>query len=111
MARSRTRNNSAHKLTPRTLPNLLHFLPTIMGIDIKEDKPFHSGSKMNGHPLLILSDYFTLDVFKKQTTMIAGDSYLYGAGCPHLNHLINPYKHTADTDIQEISLNAGISIP
>jgi hypothetical protein len=111
MAGSTTRNKSVTNSRPGSLPYLFHFLPAIMGIDIKEDKPLHPGSKMNGHPPLILSHYFTLDIFKKQTTMIADDAYLYGARCPHRNNLINPYKHTADTDIQETSLNAGICIP
>jgi hypothetical protein len=82
-----------------------------MGIDIKEDKPFHPGSKVNGYSLFILSDDFTLDVFKEQTAMITGDPYLYGTRCPDRNHLINPYKHPADTNIQESRLNAGIDIP
>ncbi len=28
---------------------------------------------MNGQPMLILPDHLTLDIFKEQTTVIAGD--------------------------------------
>ena len=87
------------------------FLPATMGINFKDNKPLHFGNKMNGHPILILSDHFPLDVFKKQMAMIAYNSYLYGAGCTHRNYLFNPYKHAADTDIQKISLNTRINIP
>jgi hypothetical protein len=81
-----------------------------MGIDLKEDKPFHSKSKMNGNPLFILPDHFALDILKEQTTVIARDFYLYRADCPHRKKVITPHKHAANTDIQKISPNTSITI-
>jgi len=46
------------------MSGVFYALPAIMGIHFKEHKPFHGRGKMNGNPLLILSDYFAMDILK-----------------------------------------------
>lgn len=63
---------------------------------------------MNGNALLILSDYFAMDILKDQTTMVPAQFYDDCTQGPHRQCLLSLHIHAGDTDIKKVGFNFNV---